>query len=242
MKLKNKKILKSAVLMLLILLLLFGTVGCKKQPSTVDKMLAYMHEKYDDNFTYVDSFDGGLDKETKWIMVKSEKHPDWDVRVYYSAWGGDEKITDNYICCKYKKQAYEKFENMLESVFECDVKIDPMFSVTERKDAKTGKRSDFNSSTTFEEFINSPYVRIYGNAMISPEFELKDKNNLENKLKTFIEKENLIINSFIIFPKNSYLFEQGFDLKAYEQKGIEQLHIIMYEHNEYEKIEWSNVQ
>lgn len=114
--------------------------------SVVDNMISYMNEKYDDTFTYVAPFGGGAGANSKQIIVKSEKYPDYDIWVEYSY--KTEKYSDNYTDYKYKKDVEEYFEKKFENVLNKKTKV--VYSVV-----SSGCYDDYPADVTFEEYVNN---------------------------------------------------------------------------------------
>ena len=171
--------MKKISILILSVILMMGVSGCMKSENTNKdsaraKIISYMEEKYNDNFKYIDSTDGGLDPNKKEVVLSSNLISDDVVEVSYQNSNGIEVYKDDYIQKKYKKETFKLIEQIMQDVFNTETII----SHEIKKSTNT-----FNEDTTFEEFLKSDCSNVYFQVVVSPEYKLGDIDALEEELK-----------------------------------------------------------
>lgn len=204
------------------LILMLGVTGCmatnnnyaNKQGSVREKMIAYMENKYNDTFLYVDSFDGGFDKNKKDIILSSEKISG-EIYVGYKKENGIETYSDNYTQLRFESETKNLVDDLLTQV------IGKETIVTHRI-----KRSNnnFNETTSFEEFLKSDASAVCFYAVVSPKYEVEDFEKLKTTIKeTFEERfSNCSINIYFALSEEDFMrFDDLSSWKKDEMKKLE---------------------
>lgn len=197
--------------------------------STVDKMVAYMNEKYDDHFEYSAPFGGGPGAASKQIIVSSEKYPEAQVWVQYYERDGKAIFADNYVAYKYEEQTKVFLETLLGEVFSGEVKL--QYEV-----GTTGTVHDFTEDTSFEDYASSPASQIGFRAFL---FDDGSAVSLaENDLKQALERSGFVISGSVFVTDDADRFDAAFDLPAREHSKAAQLQIIMDGPGSFLMYEW----
>ena len=155
----------------------------------IDKMVAYMNEKYvDDKFTYVTVYGGHLgDNQTK-IIVSSKKFPNSEIKVICYDSG---ECSDNYLGIKYEEQIRTYLKNTLSEKFGNKVYVD--YVVDDR-----GCTNNGSSYTTFEEYIANESSYIYFEAIIGYDVNGNTKDVALNKIKDAFSNATIQANIFFV--------------------------------------------
>ena len=208
-----------AIIFCMMIFLVTGVTGCmNNKESAVDKMVAYMNEKYDDHFEYSAPFGGGPDATSTQIIVTSEKYPKAQIWVEYYTKDGNEIFADNYVSYKYEEQTRELLQTLLNDVFRSDVKL--QYGVGTK-----GTVNNFTDNTSFEEYASSSASRIGFRA-----FVMDDGSAIsiaENELKEAIENSGFVLSGLIFITDNATRFETAFDLPPKELSQVMQMQISM---------------
>ncbi len=86
------------------------------------KMLAYMRNKYGEDFDYVESYTGQAGKEYTMILAASRKHPERKALVRFSERQGRKYFEDNYLAYLLKEELEVKIGSLAKECFgECKV-------------------------------------------------------------------------------------------------------------------------
>lgn len=174
---------KRAYIIFFTLILMLGVTGCmgtnninsNQNENVREKMIDYMENKYNDTFVYVNSFDGGLDKNQKDIILTSEK-VSGEIYVGYKCENGIETYSDNYTQLRFQKETKSTIESILAQV------IDEEILVTYRI---RRSNNNFSDTTTYDEFLNNDASAVCFYAVVSPEYIVGDVDQLT---KLFSEK------------------------------------------------------
>lgn len=199
--------------------------------STVDKMVAYMNEKYDDHFEYSAPFGGGPGATSVQITVSSERFPNAKIWVQYYEIDGKEIYADNYISYKYEEPTRSFLQAVLESVFHADVKV--LYSVGSK-----GTIADFSEETSFEEYISSIEADIGFRAFVFKEISQDDFYNLENNLKRELRSNSLMTFGSIYFTTNEIFYENCYKLSQKELDTLYSLQFDMLTLDTYRYFDW----
>lgn len=199
--------------------------------STVDKMVAYMNNKYDDHFEYSAPFGGGPGATSKQIIVSSEQYPEARVWVQYYEQDGQEVFTDNYIDYKYEEQTRVFLQDLLEQVFQSRVVL--------RYDIGTsGTVNDFNDGTTFETYISDIRSDIGFQACVLLERDDFSTLEFEKKLKEAIKSTGLIAFGTIYFTEDAEIYAQFLGLSQKTRAQLDRLRLDMDGPNSFRSVEW----
>lgn len=174
---------KRAFIIFFTLILMLGVTGCmgtnninsNQKQNVREKMIDYMKNKYNDSFVYVNSFDGGLDKNQKDIILTSEK-VSGEIYVGYKCENGIETYSDNYTQLRFQKETKGVVEALLTQAIDNDILVTYRIRRS---------NNNFSDSTTFEEFLSSDVSAVCFYAVVSPEYTIGD---LEQLTKTLNEK------------------------------------------------------
>lgn len=205
--------------------------------STVDKMVAYMNEKYDDHFEYSAPFGGEPGATSKQIIVSSEQYPEARIWVQYYERDGREVFTDNYISYKYEEQTRNLLEKLLADAFHGKVALF----------YKVGSKGTVNQSaeqTTFEEFISDSKAKIGFQACVLLETSESDTSQLKKEWEEAIKPSGLVAFGTIYFTDNVETFNEvsrlslkEFDLFSFD--SFARLRVGINESSLFDFSEWS---
>lgn len=199
--------------------------------STVDKMVAYMNDKYDDHFEYAAPFGGGPGAGSKQIIVSSEQYPQARIWVQYYEQDGKEVFTDNYIDYKYEEQTRAFLQELLEQVFQARVVL--------RYDiGSKGTVNDFNDETTFEAYISDIRSDIGFQACVLLEEDGVRAQEYEQKLKEAIESAGLIAFGTIYFTVDPEIHCHFLELPQKTRARLDRLRLDMDGPNSFRSFEW----
>lgn len=203
---------------------------------TVEEMVAYMNEKYDDHFEYAAPFGGGPGAVSKQIIVTSEKFPEAQIWVQRDEKDGKEVFTDNYVSYKYEEQTRAFLRELLENAFHGKAAI--FYGVGTR-----GTGGEFADDTTFEAYISNIFSDIGFQACVLIEDSGADIRSFEDDLKKEIQSSGLIAFGTVYFTTDpgrfrevSELSEKEFDLFDFDL--FDQLYFDMNGPNSFRYFEW----
>ena len=164
--------------------------------SAHDKMLNYMNEKYDDEFTYKSPFGGSVGIDAWQIIVSSKKYPNADVWVEYLIEDGKEEFYDNYIDYKYEEQTREYLQKLLKESFGEEIRL--VYNV-----GSGGTRNMYDAKITFEEYIKGRDNPICFSADINTElYDLNQEKIISEITNAFIVENNMRVVGKLYFQKN----------------------------------------
>lgn len=208
-----------SILCFMMIFLLTGVTGCmNNKESVVDKMVAYMNEKYDDHFEYSAPFGGGPDATSTQIIVTSEKCPEAEIWVEYYTRDSNEIFADNYVSYKYEEQTRNALQNLLEDVFDSEIKL--RYGVGSK-----GSVNDFTNNTSFNEFISNPASYVRFSAFV---FDNGTGISIaEKELKQAIEDSGFVISGLLYITSDEMEFEKAFELSDAELSKISKMQVIM---------------
>ena len=231
---KRGSLYRRAAAIMLVLAMLFGMTGCRLfRKSKAEQAVEYMNAKYDDEFTFKSYASGD---SRSYVFLSSKKFPDANIQANCSRKkdGTCYDFIDNYVYCKYEDQTREFLQKFFEEVFECEVKVDCNLN-----GSGTGLNKNFTNETTFDELVHDSQYSISGLIMVSDKFNITDKDEIINRVKSHINKENIVITCSIIFPRNRSEFNLQIDDYNKTFK-LPRLRISMSNYNEYINIDWFN--
>ncbi len=224
-----RNLISKAILLCISAILMTGVTGCMSNESYVDKMVAYMNEKYDDTFEYSAPYGGGPGATSTQIVVKSEKYPDAQIWVEYYTEDGKDIFADNYVSYKYEEQTRDVLQKLLTDVFQSDVKL--RYTVGTK-----GVLNNFTDNTTFDEYASDSASRIGFRAFI---FDTGSAtSNAESKLKEALEESGYVLSGLVFITDDKAAFEKAFSLPAKELSNIAQMQISMDAPHSFLMYEW----
>ena len=175
-----------------------------------------MQDKYDDNFTYIDSFDGGMNKDQKYIIVSSQKLGDKEIYVLYEKKNEIETYKENYTQIKYEKETYNIIEQTISNIFNKEVIITYRILASQ---------NNFNASTTFEDFLKSEKSGICFYVVVSPDYKIENLKNLNEKVKEEFEKIFTSCYIEIYFANTKDEFLPSDDLPYWKKEEMQKIEI-----------------
>lgn len=205
--------------------------------STVDKMVAYMNDKYDDHFEYSAPFGGGPGATSKQIIVSSEKYPEARVWVQYYEQDGKETFTDNYVSYKYEEQTRDLLEKLLTEAFHGSATL--FYKVGSK-----GTVNQFTEQTTFEEYISDIKAKIGFQACVLLDTSEPDTKLLKKAWEETIWPCGLAAFGTIYFTDNAETFNEvsHLSLKEFDLFNFDtfvRFQVGMIESSMFEYSEWS---
>lgn len=201
----------------------------KKKLPTVEQMIEYMEEKYDDEFEYYDSFGGSATRKN--CLLISEKYPDDHITASFSLEDGQIVYRDNYTHCRYREDTEKYLKDMLEKHFGVDVIIS--YSPT-----STGTVNNFTYATSFEEFVMSVESVLDCKVVVSEKFEITDKSKILSEIEGMISESGLKLDLDIYFAKDENTFKSYDDMTLKESDSLERIVIFMNRNKEIYTSEW----
>ena len=209
---------------LILFLILAGVIltGCStdKNRIKVEDMVAYMNEKYDDQFEYSSSLGVSEGGEELKIIVKSKKYPEAEVLVSYYKLNGEWVYADNYVSYKYENQTKKTIQNMLEEIYNGDVNL--QYGV-----GTSAYLNNFTKETTFEEYISAGDASIRFNAVVLINNPKSMAKQSQDVLKKSLLDKNLIVSGQITFVDNKYTIEEFWKLSDSERDEFTKIMFIM---------------
>jgi hypothetical protein len=188
------------VVCLVLGVLLVGVGGCSRVldggagDGATEKMLAYMHAKYDDRFEFVSPFGGGVSKSTaSQIVVRSEKFPDASIHVFHDVRDGEDVFEDNYVEIRYEDETRAALEEILRGAFSGkDVLVE--YSV-----GSGHLSAAFTDETTFEEYAGSRAVLIGFSARVAVGDSEVDRAAVEAALEQAFVARGVVASGSVSF-------------------------------------------
>jgi hypothetical protein len=190
---------RGVVVCLGLVVLLAGVGGCSGGSGgggdgTTEKMLDYMHAKYDDRFEFVSPFGGGVAKSTaSQIVVRSEKFPDASIHVFHDVKDGEDVFEDNYVQVKYEGETRATLEEILRSAFSGQDLI------VEYSVGSGHVSSAFTDETTFEEYAGSREALIGFGASVAVGDSEVDRAAVEAALEQAFVARGMVANGSVSF-------------------------------------------
>ena len=173
-----------------------------KGKSAYDKMLDYMNEKYDDEFTFKSPFGGGAGADTKQMIVSSKKYPEYDIWVEYSY--NNNEFYDNYTDYKFKKEYEKCLSNEIEAVLNCEASV-------VREIATSGCYATFDKNVSFNEYMNS-YEQISDFTAVIKHADISNKSKIEAALSSVFGKYSSGFYGNVYFVEENEELEEFFKL------------------------------
>ena len=218
-----------AMIFCMMILLVTGVTGCmNNKVSAVDKMVAYMNEKYDDHFEYSAPFGGRTGGTAIQIMVVSEKFPDADIIVTYSP--NLDKYSDNYTNYKYEQVTFEILKEILSNVLETE------FLLTYK--ASLLPSSDFSDETTVETYISQIGSYIQFVAIVDKDYQIEDKDVFLDKLEAELEKHSILAQGRIYFAQTASQFTEFEKLDSDALDAMPRLYFTMTTTGQFNSAQW----
>ena len=221
--------MKKILLLFTVISLMIGVCGCgMKSQDKIDRMLAYINNKYaDDAFEFVSVTGGHLGSNVAKILVKSKMFPDNPIRVICTESDGAEHYTDTYLNVKYEAQTLEYIKQCISSVYGSNIYV-------EYCPDDTASMQNGTSDTSFNEFISDPSTFVYFSAVVV--------NKVENETIEFEKIKGVfseaVIRADIYFVDYSDLPIERLNEVIENRSYTKKLSIIKKTIDDYSKVEW----
>jgi len=197
-----------------------------------DIMISYLESKYDDEFTYIDSFGGSLDGNSYQILVSSKNLPGVKITVGYYKSEGREYFTDNYLQYKFSHDIEEYLSDILEKAIGYDV-------IATYGISSLGTENSFTSKTTMVDFIRSSDNKLLFNAIVSYECDVDtDREQIETEIKNVLNNNDIICVADIYFANEKDKFKSFDDLSSADLDKMKKLSISMDEEGNFKRFDW----
>ncbi len=215
--------MKRVVLVITVIILMTGVCGCDMKDlsvkdTTTGKMISYMEKKYDDEFTYIDVFGGGMGSDSKNILLRSGKYPEYDITVSRSEKNGEVSWSDNYTEYRFFDETAEYAGNLFREVFGDAIMVS--YGVS-----SLGSENNFSADTTFEQFLRSDSTNFDVKVIVSDEYIISDKDELSEKAKDLMLSQGISFSANIYFPENPEEYVTFEDMSISQRLNMTKLYI-----------------
>lgn len=198
----KKKIISIIFVIIMLIGIIITLSGCgeKKTKLLVDDCINYMETKYDESFTYLEP---GKNQTTRTmtLYVKSDNFPDSRIFVTEELIDGTKYFHDNYVAVKYKNDTIHLFTKLSKDVFgDCRIIYcvdDGMFL-----------SDDFDSNTSFLEYISNAKSRISMTILLPPEHTDLNKEEELNRMYSALCENNFICTFNVYYTNNRHNYEE----------------------------------
>lgn len=204
------KILFKFLCLLLTIILGLGVSGCMSKKQTISEdIISYMEKKYSDKFTYSSPFGGGAGANSKQVILKSEKYPEYDIWAEYSHDTSEYK--DNYVDYKLKAQCESYFKSAFEQAFKGT-------SIVVRNIPTSGCYAEYSDNTSLEEYLNTSTQNIgFSAAIVYSEYTNREKT--EELLSTIVNENEANVYGTVYFVESENICNEFFDKTLTEQQS-----------------------
>ena len=175
--------------------------------SVFEKAVLYMDSKYNENFEYIGSTDGGFDDNYRTLVVSPKNNPEIHVDISYQNIDGIEQYLENYTQIKYAEKTKSLIEQLLYDFFGTNVIVDYRFGCS---------NNDFDENTTFEEFVRDEESAINFFAVVEPGYKAEDVEIIKRSLTEHCEKKFSYCRGTICFARTSDEFKSYYELPAWK--------------------------
>jgi len=226
--------MKKTLVFFMVIILTIGACGCMKRDTKNDRMMSYINNKYDDNFTFERIYGGSAGSDVDKIIVSSEKYPGKEIRVICSESDGKEIFSDTYLNIKFEEETYNYLSNSLSEIFGLNIYLKYIpDDISSMKDA--------SDDTTFSEYISNEDTYIYFSAAVCS--EVTDENIVFDKIKN-VFSDAVVCGDIYFISENVVLSGDNGKSNALEYikqgKYKKSLFFIKKTIDEYSKVEWKN--
>lgn len=189
---------KTLSLFLCVVMLLGVMCGCKNNPNfTVDEILEYMNEKYDEEFTYIRPADlYEPESDSFEIFVASDKYPDDMIyaKCLLNTETGEKRFLDNYVSYIYEDEVRDLLTELTQEVYtDAKVRYVPIY--------KTASTHSSEGIPTLEQYLSRTYSSISYMILLPNEH---DETLYKEEMNALIEKlkEKKVVCSITIAYSN----------------------------------------
>ena len=164
--------------------------------SKPQRVLDYMHARYDDSFTCLGSF-GGTE-----FLVSSAKYPGKEICVMEYK-GSSAGFTDNYLDYQYEDEAADAIQTMLEETFDCPVVL--TYKVMEQS-----LPCDLPADCSLDAYLRGRDVPFVFYTVISPAYNPAEEEAVEQLILSLFREYDMDISATFYFPASQELFDRLF--------------------------------
>ena len=190
---------KTLSLFLCVVMLLGVMCGCKNNPKfTVDEILEYMNEKYDEEFTYIRPADVYQPtKESFEIFMASDKYPDEEIfaKCIYNSETGEKRFLDNYVSYIYEDEVRDLLTELTQEVYaDAKVRYVPLYWT-----ASTNSDEDI---PTLEQYLSRTYSSISYMILLPDEHDVTLYKEEMNALIEKLEEKKVVCSITIAYSND----------------------------------------
>ena len=197
-------------------ILVIGKTGCiMKTYDEKEKMLAYMENRYGEEFIYIESYAGQYGKEYVAALVKSRKHPEREALVRRSGRNGRKCYEDNYLAYLLKDALEEAIKREAEqSIGECEVVyVIPGFVFPDSFSCSMSADTFLKEICAMPQFMiyplaERPIVAGSSSGKVPGNISLQERQSWEEKIEVF--RQRLVQKQYKI--RGSLYFADGEEL------------------------------
>lgn len=158
--------------------------GCIGKKDITKEVLEHMQNKYDDTFSYVAPFGGGMGNVTTQMLLTSEKYPGKTIWIEcYVDEDDNINIVDNYLSIKYEQQTVELINDIIKKTTDKDFTV--FYDLPLQAFTKGASKE-----TTFKEYISQPSSDICFIAIVDAQGEI-GRDAFEQELEKNIVESGL---------------------------------------------------
>ena len=228
---------KTLSLFLCVVMFLGVMCGCKNNPKfTVDEILEYMNEKYDEEFTYIRPADVYQPTSDSFeIFVASDKYPDDMIyaKCLLNTETGEKRFCDNYVSYIYEDEVRDLLTELTQEVYP-DAKI--------RYTALYGTSSDSGQDVpSLEQYLSRTSSSIDYMIMLPDEYDETLYKEEMNALIEKLEEKKIVCGVTVVYSNDRTQYDSfvtnerpNFEHLTYKLRG----HVRIGENYEIEFEEW----
>lgn len=232
---------KKLTALFLSVVIVIGGVGCHMSfKNNKELMLRYINDKYDDSFSFIETFGGTLfnSQSDDKILCKSEKYPDTPITVVYNK--NSKEYFDNYIPVKYASD----LDALTTDIIRNSVNGKDFYFESFEENAIDSRCRMFDGDVSFEEYLSNcaemliVYVACQGDTtLIREQFQRTVENEIISAGVYFSSVDIYFVD------KISESFRNDFDERAETQIKKEFINLLsmeMEDNTSFSKTVWEN--
>lgn len=197
-----------AITLIVAVIMMIGVCGCmniggKKNRFSVDEILQYMNQKYDENFIYVEPKDADQPKAYSLsIFLKNEKYPERLIlaECRLTDVNGEKSFSDNYYSVKYEEQTRELFTQISKNVF-------PNSKTRYIVERNVSTSNDKESVNSFEDYLSLESSFLSFTVLVEPEHKLDTKEQELQSLCDLLKQKKIVCSVKIVYSNDNEQFE-----------------------------------
>jgi hypothetical protein len=200
---KNKFLSAFVAMMVFASLALSGcSIFSRKPAYSIQDAIAYMENRYDDTFTYLEDYDdhqptgGSYD-----LYLKSKKFPDQKVYLRIIRSGDGFRYVDNYIAVKYYDETRDAIEEIATSVYESN------FNLLCEPGPSKAMSSEHDPDMSLQEFWLTKEADLTCCLKIAPEYGDTNAEAELDQIEDLIKEKKMCIRFSIYYTKDQDFYE-----------------------------------